>query len=73
MEYIVNLIAVLVVKYTIPNNHAFVVQVLTGLSVYVVVSACVWTKGCINQISSFLGIYCFSLQRRERVKPIKRD
>jgi len=68
VEYLVNLVAVLLVKILIPNNLEFSTLILIGLSVYVVVSAALWTKGCVHQISSYLGIYCFSLQKRERVK-----
>jgi len=73
IEYVVNLIAVLIVKFTNPNDLQFATNVLIGLSVYVVISAALWTRGCVNQISSFLGIYCFSLEKRERVKPLKSD
>jgi len=68
IEYVINLIAVLAVKFLNPTSIAFADNVLIGLSVYVTLSAGWWTKGCVDQISSYLGIYCFSLQRRERVK-----
>jgi len=68
IEYVINLIAVLAVKFLGPSNPALADNVLIGLSVYVTLSAAWWTKGCVDQISSYLGIYCFSLQRRERAK-----
>lgn len=43
-------------------------NILIGLALYVTVSAVVWAKGCINQISKYLGIYCFSLEKRKAIK-----
>jgi len=67
-EYIVNLVAVLIVKFVNASSIEFTTQVLIGLSIYVTISACLWTSGCVDQISSYLGIYCFSLEKRARAK-----
>jgi hypothetical protein len=67
-EYIVTILGYLLVRLVDPTNIQFSNYVLIGLAVYVTISACLWARGCVNQISAYLGIYCFSLDKRERVK-----
>jgi phosphatidylglycerophosphate synthase len=67
-EYIVTILGYLLVRLYDPSNIEFSNYVLIGLAVYVTISACLWARGCVNQISAYLGIYCFSLDKRERVK-----
>jgi len=42
--------------------------VLALLASYITVAAFIWARDCIEQIASFLGIYCLSLKKRDRVK-----
>jgi len=41
---------------------------LLCLPTYVIISVFIWANSVIFQISSYLGIYCFSLKKRERRK-----
>jgi ethanolaminephosphotransferase len=49
-------------KYSLhaPFEHLYLPLALIG----VIISYSVWTWHCVNSISRFLGIYCFSLQKR---------
>jgi len=63
LEYVVYFLGYLAAsKY---HNETYI---LAGLGVYVTVSAILWAKGSIEQIASYLGIYCLSLEKRERKK-----
>jgi hypothetical protein len=46
-----------------PNSQE---NLLIILAIYVTGAAISWAKGSIEQISSYLGIYCLSLKKRER-------
>jgi len=65
-EYVVFLLGYFVArKYQSETADAWI---LSGLALYVAVSAIFWAKGCVEQIASYLGIYCLSLEKRERKK-----
>ena len=42
--------------------------VLYCLPAYILGAVFLWARNVIEQISSYLGIYCFSLEKRERRK-----
>jgi len=65
-EYIVYLLGY-VVAYKFQNETTDT-WILAGLALYTTVSAVFWAKGCIEQIASYLGIYCLSLEKRDRKK-----
>jgi phosphatidylglycerophosphate synthase len=66
MEYIVYLVGYFIAKNY--QNETADVWILSGLALYMTISAVFWAKGCIEQIASYLGIYCLSLEKRERKK-----
>jgi phosphatidylglycerophosphate synthase len=66
LEYIVYLLGYFIAaKY---QNETADTWILLGLALYMTVSAIFWAKGCIEQIASYLGIYCLNLEKRERKK-----
>jgi hypothetical protein len=69
LEYVVYLLGYLAASGVFGNHFTNMdYNILVGLAIYTAVSAVFWAKGCINQISSYLGIYCFSLEKRKPVK-----
>jgi len=66
IEYIVYLVGYFVAK-TYQNETADF-WILLGLALYITISAIYWAQGCLEQIASYLGIYCLSLEKRERKK-----
>jgi len=69
-EVIVFLIFGVIMKFISPmfGSKTLDYLILYSLPVYVTGSVFMWSRGVIEQISSYLGIYCFSLQKRERRK-----
>jgi phosphatidylglycerophosphate synthase len=68
LEYLVNLLTAVFLKYYYIDNPRACLIGLGVLTVYVALSSIFWARGCVNQITSYLGIYCFSIDKRERVK-----
>jgi len=66
LEYVVYLLGyVAASRY---QNETADVWILAALALYITISAVYWAKGSIEQIASYLGIYCLSLEKRERKK-----
>lgn len=63
LEYVVYFLG-----YLVASKYHHETFILAGLAVYVTVSAVFWAKGSIEQIASYLGIYCLSLEKREKKK-----
>jgi len=57
-------------KFIVPifNSKTIEYMVLYAMPAYILGAVFVWAKYVIEQISSYLGIYCFSLEKRERRK-----
>jgi len=54
--------------YLVASQYHHETYILAGLALYVTISAVHWAQGSIEQIASYLGIYCMSLEKRERKK-----
>jgi phosphatidylglycerophosphate synthase len=66
LEYVVYILGYFIAnKY---QNETADIWILSGLALYMTISAIFWAQGCIEQIASYLGIYCLSLEKRERKK-----
>jgi len=63
LEYVVYFLG-----YIAAINYHHETYILAGLALYVAISAVHWAQGCTEQIASYLGIYCLSLEKRERKK-----
>jgi hypothetical protein len=69
-EVIVFFLFGVVIKYVIPvfgSKHLEEI-VLYLMPIYVIASVFRWAGAVIEEISSHLGIYCFSLEKRARRK-----
>jgi len=60
----------LAMRFVVPLFHSRLAEkvVLFTLPIYVAASVAIWAHGIITEISSHLGIYCFSLEKREKKK-----
>jgi len=66
-EYIVYFVGYLIARLMFgPEWRKIDVLVLALLIAYVSVASIVWASGCIEQIASYLGIYCLSLKKRQK-------
>lgn len=68
LEYLVNFLTASFLKYYYISNQNACLIGLGFLTIFVVISSFLWTRGCVKQITDHLGIYCFSIDKKERVK-----
>ena len=67
LEAIIFLLAAVISRFIEESQRSQYEQyAIWILFAYAVLSIIAWTHGCITQITSHLGIYCFNLNKRER-------
>lgn len=69
-EVIVFFLFGVVLKWVTPFIGSWILEriILHALPVYVIISVLLWARSVIQTISAYLGIHCFSFEKRPRKK-----